>query len=72
MRVEQELWYYTIDELGRFHSEWDEPAIVVNDYLKEKEDWVYEPVSWYKARYENGKFLRSERNSGEVFISNDE
>jgi hypothetical protein len=32
VRKETEHGYYTTDELGRFHSYNDEPAIVVNSY----------------------------------------
>lgn len=66
-RIEQEHWYYTIDELGRFHNEGDEPAIVVNDYLDEKN----EAVSWYRAWYNHWVMIRSERNSWEVFTNNE-
>jgi len=70
-RIEQEHGYYTIDELGRFHSYNDEPAIVVADHVANDMNGTPTPVNWYRSWYENGKMIRSERNTGEVFLAND-
>ena len=67
MRIDIEHWYYTTDEDNRFHSVGEEPAIVVYDYVDDNN----EAVHWYKARYEHWKLLRSERDTGEEFISNE-
>lgn len=74
MRTEQEHWYYITNEIWQFHSFDDEPAIVVNSYETIEIVWGEEMVigtEWYKARYNNGERLRTERDNGEVFISVD-
>jgi len=66
-KITQENWWYTIDELGRFHSEWDAPAIHIKDHIAENGD----PVSWYMAWYEHGKLTKSTRNSWEEYLYED-
>jgi len=44
-RIEQEHGYYTIDELGRFHSYNDEPAIVVADHVANDMNGTPTPVN---------------------------
>lgn len=71
-RIEQEYGYYTIDELGRFHWEWEEPAIAINDHLeRDDQSREYIEVSWYRAWYDHWKLIKSIRNSWEEFISNE-
>jgi hypothetical protein len=61
MRVEQEHWYYTTNELWQFHSFDDGPAIDIESYeniTKEWEEEIIEQIDWYKARYKNGELHR--------------
>jgi len=66
-----EHWYYTCNELWEFHSFDDEPAIVIDSYVNIKEDWEEEKVDGYKARYNNGERLRTERDCWDIFINNE-
>lgn len=72
MRVDQEHWYYTTNELWQFHSFDDEPAIVVESYTWISMSWEEEQIEWYKARYKDGNLHRDNwpaviRDSGEEF-----
>jgi len=65
-KVIQEHGYYIVDELGRFHSEGDEPTISIDNYIDIVEDVegniTENPILGYKAWYNHGEFIRSERN----------
>ena len=64
MKVQQEHGYYTIDLDGKFHSENDEPAIVINsheDVIMNGDIEDIEMVEGYKAWYSHG-FLHRENN----------
>jgi len=72
MRVDQEHWYYTTNELWQFHSFDDEPAIVVESYTWISMSWEEEQIEGYKARYKDGNLHRDNwpaviRDSGEEF-----
>jgi len=72
MRIDQEHWYYTTNELWQFHSFDDEPAIVVESYTWISMSWEEEQIEWYKARYKDGNLHRENwpaviRDSGEEF-----
>ena len=72
MRIYTEYGYYTVNELGNFHSENDEPAIVISSYEKE-ENGIIEQHEGYKAWYNNGKLHRENnpaviRDSGLEFF----
>jgi uncharacterized protein CbrC (UPF0167 family) len=58
VRKETEHGYYTTDELGRFHSFNDEPAIVVNSYSTMDENEVETITEGYQAWYKNGELHR--------------
>jgi len=72
-RIETKYGYYTVDEQGAFHSENDEPAIVVNNYLEQiddSEDTI--EVDGYRAWYYHGQIHRENnpaviRNCGKKF-----
>ena len=70
MKRTTQHWYFTTDELGRFHSfDW-EPAIVENSYEEIEKIWeeeIVRTIDWYKAWYTNGVIDRVERNSWEIF-----
>ena len=72
MRIEQEHGYYTADLDGKFHSENDEPAIVINDYTEKNDDEEI-TVEGYMAWYTNGILHRENdlpaviRNGGKKF-----
>jgi len=64
--------YYTTDEVGRFHSFDDEPAIKVEDHIITEENGEIKEVSGYRAWYKNGQIHREGspsviRNSGEEY-----
>jgi len=73
MRVEQEHGYYTTDSSDRFHSENNEPAIVIYDYVEKDENDEDINIEGYMAWYTNGILHRENdlpaviRNGGKKF-----
>ena len=72
-RIEVENGYYTINENLQYHSENDEPAIVVENYFEQVEDSEEtKEIDGYKAWYKNGQLHRENnpaviRNCGKKF-----
>lgn len=58
VKITQEHGYYTTDDLGRFHSFNNEPAIVVNSFstIDENEEEII--TEGYKAWYKDGQLHR--------------
>ena len=69
-RIEQEHGYYTTLD-WKYHSFDDEPAVVVESHTITNENWEEEQIDWYKARYNNWEWIKTERDCWETFTNNE-